>query len=305
LNDVAKKHTTSNTGLLQLLRDQNEDEDFDEKYMVDNIIRNMRLGRILLLIVGDGIREGVEELTEYLQQYPHLQFTLALVELQIFMADGDESSKFIFPQVVARTKEIPRGTITVMLSDGKLADVTASEQTSSAIDTVPSTNTRTTITEKDFFEQLQNNTDPNTVTVTKTLMNELLSDFTYIDWVGGSFSIRFYDDVNPDADLSILNVKKNGTFNLGRSASKLKSLDLPMELALSFAKQIGSLLRQDVHARQPHLLAKDVSIKMLAPVISEVKKIVDQYVKSLIDALTKSQSIQRDVNIPESRKSSV
>lgn len=292
LDEVARKHAASKTGILQLLRDHSDDEDLDERHMVDSIIRNIRLGRILLLIVGDGIREGVEELTEYLQQYPQLQFTLALVELQIFAADGDRASKFIFPQVVARTKEIPRGVITVNITDGKLVDVTASEIISSVNDSVPSGNSRTTITEKDFFEQLQNNTDADTVSFTKKVMSDLQSIFTYIDWVGGSFSIRFYDDANPDADLSILNVKKNGTFNLGRSASKLKSLELPIELALAFAQRMGGLLHQEVNSRQPHLLAKDVPIKALAPVLDEAKKIVDQYIKDLNDALTKARSIK-------------
>lgn len=292
LDEVARKHTPSRTGVLQLLRDQSDDEDFDEKYMVDNIIRNMRLGRILLLIVGDGIREGVEELTEYLQQYPHLQFTLALVELQIFKTNDDESSKFIFPQVVARTKEIPRGTLTIMVSDGTLADVTASNTTDTGTDALISAKTRTTITEKDFFEQLQENTDADTVGLTKTLMSELQSDYTYIHWGGGSFSIRFYDDVNPDADLSILNVKKNGTFNLGLSAAKLKSLELPVELAENFAKQMGSLLRQEINRSKPHLFAKDVSLKILAPVMDEVKKIIELYVQELINALGKFRSIE-------------
>ena len=60
---------------------EQSDDEFDEAAFTDAVGRSLRHGRLLLLIVGDGIREGVEEMTAYLQDAPNLQFTLGLVEL--------------------------------------------------------------------------------------------------------------------------------------------------------------------------------------------------------------------------------
>jgi hypothetical protein len=67
----------------------------EEAAFVDAVARNLRLGRFLLLLVGDGIREGVETLADYLQSHPGLRFTLGLVELAIHRMPGP--SGFIDP----------------------------------------------------------------------------------------------------------------------------------------------------------------------------------------------------------------
>lgn len=55
----------------------------DEIHFNDTLTANLRRGRFLLLIVGDGIREGVEAIAEYLQVHAGLHFSLGLVELPI------------------------------------------------------------------------------------------------------------------------------------------------------------------------------------------------------------------------------
>ena len=59
-------------------------EDVEEAAFVDSVNRNLENGRFLLLVVGDGIRESVEAMTEFLTGTPRLHFTLALVELEIY-----------------------------------------------------------------------------------------------------------------------------------------------------------------------------------------------------------------------------
>jgi hypothetical protein len=67
----------------------------DEVAFNDALTANLRRGRFLLLIVGDGIREGVEAIAEYLQAHAGLHFSLGLVELPIYvMPDG---SKLVAP----------------------------------------------------------------------------------------------------------------------------------------------------------------------------------------------------------------
>jgi hypothetical protein len=66
------------------------DPEVDEQHFNDALTANLRRGRFLLLIVCDGIREGVEAIAEYLQLHAGLHFSLGLFELPIFaIRNGD------------------------------------------------------------------------------------------------------------------------------------------------------------------------------------------------------------------------
>lgn len=76
-----QKYENTNMGVIDSLRTMESIDDFEEAALVDTITRNMRQGNFLLLIVGDGIRESVEELADFMQSFTNLHFALALVEL--------------------------------------------------------------------------------------------------------------------------------------------------------------------------------------------------------------------------------
>jgi hypothetical protein len=64
-------------------------EGMDEATFIDAIQRNLRLGRLLLLVAGDGIREDIEGLADFLQMHAGFHFTLALVEIAVFRGPGE------------------------------------------------------------------------------------------------------------------------------------------------------------------------------------------------------------------------
>ena len=119
----------------------------DEASFHDAVSRNLRRGRFLLLIVGDGIREGVESMTEFLQQYAGFHFTLAIVELALF--EVPTGGYIAQPRVPARTTNIDRGVVT--LDEGRIA-IRPSSLGSATAD---HTSRRTTITQEHYFEQLE------------------------------------------------------------------------------------------------------------------------------------------------------
>jgi len=87
------------------------DPGVDERQFNDALTANLRRGRFLLLIVGDGIREGVEAIAEYLQLHAGLHFSLGLVELPIYvMPNGD---RLVAPRVLARTALVTRNVVAV------------------------------------------------------------------------------------------------------------------------------------------------------------------------------------------------
>ena len=78
-----------------------------EHIFVDNVGRRLKRGEFLLLIIGDGIREGVEEIISYVQEHAGLRFNLALIEAAVFRRDGGDDL-IIQPRVLARTELVPR-----------------------------------------------------------------------------------------------------------------------------------------------------------------------------------------------------
>lgn len=83
----------------------------DEVDFNDALTLNLRRGRFLLLIVGDGIREGVEAIAEYLQSHAGLHFTLGLVELPIYGTPAGD--RLVVPRILARTLAISREVVAV------------------------------------------------------------------------------------------------------------------------------------------------------------------------------------------------
>lgn len=126
-----------------------------EATFIDNVNRNLRRGRFLLLIVGDGIHERVEAIGDFLQNYAHLNFTFGLVEIRVYqLPETVSQARLVLPRVLARTVEIERAV--VRIEEGRLVTTTPELQKS------PPTisRRRTTITEQYFYEALDR-IDPN------------------------------------------------------------------------------------------------------------------------------------------------
>jgi hypothetical protein len=124
--------------------------EMEEDKFVDSVSRNLKRGRFLLLIVGDGIQEGVESMADFLQQHAGLHFTLGLVSLGIFELPNRQF--LVQPRIVARTTNIDRGIVTI--KDGAISVMPPALQAVGS-----SGGKRTTISEEQFYENLAE-TDP-------------------------------------------------------------------------------------------------------------------------------------------------
>ena len=109
----ANKETAEIDPLVELFS-QIEEGEFDSHIFIDRVSKNLEKGRFLLAIVGDGIQESVIEMSEFLQQTPHLGYSLELIELAIYRENPeDDQSLYIQPRIVARTKEITRAIVEI------------------------------------------------------------------------------------------------------------------------------------------------------------------------------------------------
>lgn len=115
----------------------------------DAVSRNLRKGRFLLLVVGDGIRESVEELAAFLHAHGHLNFTLALVEETLHRLPSELGGHLLVsPRIVSRTVEIERAVVRVI--DGSIE---VSAPSINDVSGAPTTGRRIKLTEELFFEQ--------------------------------------------------------------------------------------------------------------------------------------------------------
>ncbi|HWQ54098.1 MAG TPA: hypothetical protein VN442_10465 [Bryobacteraceae bacterium] len=121
--------------------------EIDEASFHDAVSRNLKRGRFLLLIVGDGIREGVESMAGFLQQYAGFHFTLAIVELALF--EVPNGGYIAQPRILARTTNIDRGVVT--LEEGRIAI----KPPNIGPTTAAHSGRRMTITQERYFEQLE------------------------------------------------------------------------------------------------------------------------------------------------------
>ncbi|HXR39976.1 MAG TPA: hypothetical protein VN776_12810 [Terracidiphilus sp.] len=85
-----------------------------EEDFVDSASRSLREGRILVLIAGDGIREGVQSLTDLVNRSATLAFSFALIEVALYCFP--DNRLVVQPRVLAKTKLIERFTNTITMN---------------------------------------------------------------------------------------------------------------------------------------------------------------------------------------------
>jgi hypothetical protein len=107
--EVKRRLKRDGNPLLYLVRAA--EPEVGEAQFNDAMTANLRRGRFLLLIVGAGIREGVEAIVEYLQAHAGLHFSLGLVELPIFVLPN--GNRLVVPRVLARTAVVTRHVVAV------------------------------------------------------------------------------------------------------------------------------------------------------------------------------------------------
>ena len=149
LNDAvcrANRSPRTPHALYDLMHEQNDT--IDEADFVDDVTRSLKSGRFLLLVVGDGIREGVERIADYLKQSAAIQFIFGLVELAIFdMPDHSGGGVIVEPRVLAQTFAVERAVV-------RAADpgvVVEDPPPASHVDT----RSRTRITEGEFYREIE------------------------------------------------------------------------------------------------------------------------------------------------------
>jgi hypothetical protein len=143
----------------------------DESLFVDYVQKNLENARFLLLIVGDGIREGVSKMVEFLNQTPNMMYKLGLVELEVYKIDGSEHERIIIPNLLMKTNIVQRGVFA--LDQGKIL---YTETNNEDIDTIIESNNITL----DEFARLVSTKKP---FMTEKLIVDFLNDLDELGYI--------------------------------------------------------------------------------------------------------------------------
>ena len=151
-----------------------------EHEFVDRVNRNLAKGRIIVIIVGDGIRTDAEALVVGLQAHANFHFTFALVEMPVYKCDSADAEFIVVPHTLVKTITIPRYTISTEEGSAILID--------SGLDDVKSTkpSVRTSISSDDFFEAMTK--------LSPTLPKELKRFLDDVDAIG--VRLEFLNSLN-------------------------------------------------------------------------------------------------------------
>lgn len=84
-----------------------------ERSFIDAVGDNLRRGRALILVIGDGIRPEAERLVEFVERNITRHFTFALVQLNVFRTQDNDH--VVWPRTMVQTQMLNR--ITVHIDD--------------------------------------------------------------------------------------------------------------------------------------------------------------------------------------------
>ena len=194
----------------------------DEAAFVDTVSLNLQRGRMLVIVLGDGIRQEVEALAGLLQSHAGAHFTFALVELATWK-NQVTGEILAVPDTLAQTVMIERGI--VMIKDGRAqiepAPIAAVAKAQS-------------ITEAMFYEALAQK-DPGLPAAIRDFLARVEPYGVYPDLKASlNLKVDVADAVRP---MNLGYITRNGQLRTGPLA-----WTIPKDLALDYNQTLADLI---------------------------------------------------------------
>lgn len=216
-----------------------EHEDFQEAEFIDSVTRNLRLGRFLLLIVGDGVREGVEHMVEYLQETPQLHFSLGLIEMGLYRTGAEGKGPLLVqPRILARTQEITRAVVEIK-TNVKHEDINVRIPAGTESKKLSG---RNSLTEDAFFEELERNSDAKVVEFAQWVLENAEDNGLEIVWGDAGPLVKWVDDQTGDS-FTFGQLTKDGTLGYTvRLWGRCRKWGLSVDIARDYFDAVAELV---------------------------------------------------------------
>jgi hypothetical protein len=269
LDDVTRN--LNSKGLIELIQTE-LDLDVEDLPTEDLIAKNLRLGRFLILVVSDKIRESLIDMLNFVNRYPHLAANVGLVEMQCYSMPGSSEDILVVPSIVARTQIIERSIVQVNLSPNVDHQIVVEQKKSEEV----RRQGRTPLTEDAFWELLQQNS-PESVQHFHTIVDHMSGYPEVLQKMRQSaISFRL---VIPDSDqrISLFFITTYGSIECWPETilGQLRNSGIESSIGLEYQTQMSKILR---------LKRKGGSIYNQAPKVNleSFFKLVDWFVLEII-----------------------
>lgn len=184
-------------------------EEFEEAEFIDSVSRNLRRGRAIVAVVGDGIREDILPLADLLQSHAGLRFVFALVELGVYETPIP-GVRVVNPSILAQTTLIERGVV-------RIEEPAAGQALRIAIGSLPAASSAKGkqrafgLSEDVFYDQLDQR-EPGLSKLLRDFLDRADSHGLYPDLQGGLSLKHASPEGNP---LNLGAVRKSGLLDTG------------------------------------------------------------------------------------------
>jgi hypothetical protein len=210
-------------------------DEFSEADFTDTVSRNLASGKFLLLIVGDGIHEGVESMAEFLQRTPQLGFTLGLVELALFKLGANaKEGFFVQSRVIARTREVTRAIVEVRRLNAPEVTVKCTTPEIEVEKTGTSVKRPPPLTLTLFLDELRKNAGDDLAVLAEKTIQEAPAHGLEIVLGSGGANFKFEDEDSSES-FNFGQITKGGLLRSGRFSEKCVRLEIiPKEIWQSY-----------------------------------------------------------------------
>lgn len=249
-----------------------------ERHFIDELQKNLRDARFLLMIVGDGIKEELKGLLERLhQQNPQMLYTFSLVELSIY--ENHElfgNGQLIISNVVAKSTEFVRAVVQVQTSGDASVSIAIEEQSD---ETSSNSSKRQKLSENIFFDELKD-------TQTKALFQQLIKFAAEIDaqisWGTSGPSIKISDPGGSSQKLTLFLLNTSGEVYIGWLSDQLERVSLDKNISYEFARKLADMF-SDISPKEnnPEALSRSIKASELFEKSEDFMELVRQTVNKI------------------------
>jgi hypothetical protein len=206
--------------------------DLDESDFIDRVQRNLKKGRFLLLIIGDGIRENMESLVQYLQGQGALNFSMSLLEVPVFKHPYNNDLVLAL-RILAKTTDLERTVIRVV------EKVSPSKE-----ELVEPPAMSTSVSEKVFYERLSQTKGEPIARALKDFVEALGRDLGIISKLGRgkrlSLNVKSRDDT-----YNFASVQETGEVWFYGIVTKTAQLG-DEKIGVEYLQNLAALMQADV-----------------------------------------------------------
>lgn len=276
LDAKIRKSNNESKGILEFINENYPIDDFDKQSLIDKISNNLKRGRFLLLIVGDGIRESVEDLVNFLNSVTQLDFTISIVELKIYKSKNNDT--LIIPNTLFKTIEIGR---TIVSFDENQNSINIQAEKESVI-VGNKIVKQSTLNQEDFLQSLTANVSNEEIKFVSTVIDEFSTDEFICKFNKASVTISYF---NPEfkTPIALFNIySSEGVYVASRITRQLKDNDIQEEVGQKYLDEAVKLLDIQINTNSKGIWDKKTTIENFRRNYTKFKELVYQTKNNII-----------------------